>query len=67
MIDEDDPQNEFPEDELDYYFQLLQEFHNVGHQMITSTDSQEVEKLTKRYAQLQKWLDELYPNNAWEE
>jgi hypothetical protein len=62
---EDNTNDEFPEDELDYYLKLLDESHRVGHQMINSTDLKEKQQLTERYTQLQKWLDEISFNNIW--
>jgi hypothetical protein len=65
--DEYEDMNEFPEDEVDYYLKLLQESNDVGLLMINNTNPQESEKLTQRHIQLQKWLDEISFNNAWEE
>jgi len=67
MIFQNDIDDEFPEDETDYYLKLLQESHDVGHQMINSTDPKEKQQLTERYIQLQKWLDEVSFNNVWED
>jgi hypothetical protein len=64
-MSDNDVDFEFPEDEWDYYLKLMNELHQIGHQMIQATDPEEQARLLKHYTNLQAWMEEIHPTNAW--